>query len=125
MARHRVCHELRPFAPVKEIFGPGRRAQSMAVAIEGGIRGRLKRGYCARGANPPGERLELPKVGQCIEVIVRAFNWHADEVLVSMHRYQEDPKYCAFASGYRDAYWIHARRGNAHLPRVWQWAYRR
>lgn len=84
-----------------------RRRGDVAVEIEGAIRGRLTSGHCLGVGSRSRERwLDLPKAGQWIEVVVREFNWRAGEVLVSLHRYRDDTKYCTFASGYRRGYSI-------------------
>ena len=70
-----------------------------------GLLARLEKGNCLD--YEPGARvkwLALPQPGACVDVFVRGFRRATGEVMVSLHSYQRDDRFCAFASGYRSSY---------------------
>ena len=66
---------------------------------------RLEKGNCLdHEAGAVVKWLALPQQGACVDVFVRGFRRATGEVMVSLHSYQRDEKFCAFASGYRSSY---------------------
>ena len=70
-----------------------------------GLLARLEKGNCLDHEAGAGVKwLELPQQGACVDVFVRGFNKRTAQIMVSLHSYQRDNRFCAFASGYRSGY---------------------
>lgn len=70
-----------------------------------GLLARLEKGNCLDHEPGAGVKwLALPQQGACVDVFVRGFNKCTAQVMVSLHSYQRDSRFCAFASGYRSTY---------------------
>lgn len=67
-----------------------------------GIQGRLDVGESLDYT--PGSKVQwlpLPRMGDCVDVMVRGFIDRINQVSLSMHTYEREDRYCSYASGYR------------------------
>lgn len=111
-------HPVGSMANARVLF---RRSGDVALEFVGGVRGRLKCGYCCDHERFSKVRwLGLPKAGETVKVVIREYNWRQHEALVSMHDYRKDDRYCIYAAGYRSAYCL---SGSPFEPLPWEEAF--
>ena len=67
-----------------------------------GLQGRLDVGESLdHTPGSPVQWLPLPRMGDCVDVMVRGFFSRIGQVNLSRHTYQREDRYCNYASGYR------------------------